>query len=150
MKNSASIKAALLIGLFASHAAYAQVPSSGNQLAESFNRMLAHTPTPTAQTATANSPDPLLDHLVATLQPLPPDATPIADNHTALSGVAEHLVIAIPEDRLAASFQRMLGHSASAAESPHATESGHDPLLQHLAAALHRESASATPKMQHR
>lgn len=55
----------------------------------------------------------------------------------------------IATDPVTASFQRMLGHQPPAADYRYVTESGNDPLLTHLAAALHQKKTNGTPATQH-
>lgn len=55
----------------------------------------------------------------------------------------------IATDPVAASFQRMLEHQPPATDYRYTTESGNDPLLTHLASALHRKNTAGTPVAQH-
>lgn len=147
MNKTFAAISALTLGLVASTSVQAAPPANTGQVAAAFDRMLSHAPahaTPAA--VAAKSSDPLLDHLVASLGRRQTTTT----DEAALPEARQYLPTATPEDPLAASFQRMLGHEAGSSKPQYAAEAAPDPLLKQLTAALWPERATATPEQRQR
>lgn len=137
----------LTLGLVASTLVHAAPPANTDQVAAAFDRMLSHTPAHAAPAAAvARSGDPLLDHLVASLARRQATTT----DEAALPEARQQLPTTTPEDQLAASFQRMLGHEGGNGEPQHAAEAAPDPLLKQLTAALWPERTAATTEQRQR
>lgn len=95
-----------------------------------FARLLEHAPTAEAPLS-ANRSDPLLAHLLLALDPAAARRLAATPPTT-----AERIVAATPDDPLAASFQRMLGHEPTAGALQAAGAAAADPLATLLAARL--------------
>lgn len=145
MKKTLASIPALTVGLLSSALVLA-APPAADPVAAAFERMLNHAPAHAAPAAvaSASTSDPLLDHLVASLarhRTGSPTETASPDAHP-------RRLISTPEDQLAASFQRMLGHESGNGEAQHAADTASDPLLTQLTAALWPARATATPEKQ--